>query len=71
MFYTVLEIQVQNGIKSCIPVIYDNINGAYSKFYTILASASVSEIEYASAHIIRSDGLMIEGKVFDRRMIGE
>ena len=66
MFYTVLEIQVNNGSKSCIPVIYDNINDAYNKLYTILAYASVSECEYHSGCILRSDGILIDGKVFDR-----
>jgi len=45
----------------------DQVNQAYAKYYTICAAAAISEIPYHSAAIIRSDGIMIEGKVFDRR----
>lgn len=67
-FYTVLEVQVNNGVKSTIPLIYEDENIAYNKYYTVLAAASVSQIEYHSCHIIRSDGLCIESKVYDRRV---
>lgn len=40
---------------------------AESKLHTILAAAAVSGIPYHSGHLYRSDGLLIEGKVYDRR----
>lgn len=70
-FYTVSETQENNGQVSVIPVVYagdENLNAAYAKYYTILAAASVSSIEYHAANIMRQDGLILENKVFDRRL---
>ena len=71
MFFTVLEIQSNEGTKACIPTIYENENDALAKYYTVLAAAAISAIEYHAAHIIRSDGVMTEGRVFDRRTVEE
>ena len=62
-FYTVLEVQ-NNGTPAAIPTIYNDEAAAYAKYYTVLAAAAVSEVAYHACHIIRSDGIMIEGKVF-------
>ena len=68
-FYTTIENQVRNdGSKGLLYDHFENIDQAYAKLYTILAAAAVSEIPYHSGHILRSDGIMIEGKVFDRRI---
>lgn len=67
-FYTTIENQVRSDESKAI--LYDHftdINDAYAKLYGILAEASKSEIPYHSAHIMRSDGIIIDGKVFDRR----
>ena len=67
-FYTTIENQVRNdGSRGLLYDHFDNENAAYAKYYTVCAAAAVSGIPYHSAHIIRSDGIMIEGKVFDRR----
>lgn len=66
-FYTVLEVQVNGDTKSCIPVIYDDYADALSKLYTILSSAAKSSLPYHSGHILRSDGQLTDGRVFDRR----
>ena len=67
-FYTVIENQITgSGAKALLYNHYDDINQAYAKLYTILAAAAVSNIPYHSGHILRSDGLILEGKVFDRR----
>lgn len=67
-FYTTIENQVRSdGSKGLLYDHFDEENLAYAKYYTVCAAAAVSEIPYHSAHIIRSDGIMIEGKVFDRR----
>ena len=67
MFYTVLEIQEDiNNTRACIPTIYNDYNSALAKLYTILAAAANSTIPYHSGHILRSDGIMTDGRVFDR-----
>ena len=67
-FYTVIEKQLNNGIPGTLARHYDNETAALSAYFSICAAAAVSSIEYHSAHIIRSDGIMIEGRVFDRRV---
>lgn len=67
-FYTVLEVQVSDGVKAIVPpVIYDVLEDALAAYYTVCAVAVKSSCEYHSCHIIRSDGTMTEGRVFDRR----
>lgn len=67
-FYTTIENQVRaDGSKGLLYDHFDNLEQALAKLYTILAAAAVSEIPYHSGHIYRSDGLLIEGRVFDRR----
>lgn len=67
-FYTTIENQVRNdGSKGLLYDHFTDENQAYAKYYTVCAAAATSGIPYHSAHIIRDDGIMIEGKVFDRR----
>lgn len=68
IFYTTIENQVRED--GSFGLLYDHFsdeNQAYAKLYTILAAAAVSEIPYHAGFIMRSDGIVIEGKVFDRR----
>ncbi len=68
VFYTTIENQVRtDGSRGLLYDHFDDEVRAYAKYYTILAAAAVSEIPYHAAFIIRSDGVTIEGKVFDRR----
>ena len=70
IFYTTIENQLRDD--GTFGLLYDHftdVNAAYAKLYTILAAAAVSEIPYHSAHLLRSDGIMIEGRVFDRRVV--
>lgn len=72
VFYTTIENQVRGD--GSFGLLYDHftdINAAYAKLYTILAAAAVSDIPYHSGHIMRSDGILIEGRVFDRRTTPE
>lgn len=70
--YTTLENQIrEDGSLGLLYDHYTDINQAYAKLYTILAAAAVSGIPYHSGHIMRSDGIVIEGKVFDRRTVPE
>ena len=66
-FYTVIEKQLNNGTPGTLATHYDTEREALAAYFTICAAAAVSTIEYHAAHIIRSDGIMIEGRVFDRR----
>ena len=67
-FYTTIENQVRSdGGKGLLYDHFDNLNAALAKYYTVCAAAAVSEIPYHSAAIIRDDGVIIEGRVFDRR----
>ena len=69
-FYTTIENQLRlDGSFGLLYDHYDNLNAALAKLYTILAAAAVSEIPYHSGHIVRSDGIVIEGRVFDRRVV--
>ena len=68
-FYTTIENQVR--ADESFGLLYDhftNVDQAYAKFYTILAAAAVSDIPYHSGMLVRSDGVVMEGKVFDRRV---
>ena len=40
---------------------------AESKLHAILSAAAISGIPYHSGHLYRSDGLLVDGKVYDRR----
>ena len=68
LFYTTIENQVrEDGSKGLLYDHFDNLNAALAKYYTICAAAAVSEIPYHAAHMIRSDGIVMEQRVFDRR----
>jgi hypothetical protein len=67
-FYTTLENQLRSdGSYGLLYNHYTDLNQAYAKLYYILAAAATSGIPYHSGHIYRSDGLLIDGRVFDRR----
>ena len=70
VFYTTIENQLRND--GSFGLLYDHftdVDQAYAKLYTILAAAAVSEIPYHSGHLLRSDGIMMDGRVFDRRTV--
>ena len=70
--YTTLENQIRNdGSKGLLYDHYTDYDAAMAKFFTVCAAAAVSEIPYHSAHVLRSDGIMIEGRVWDRRVESE
>lgn len=67
-FYTTVENQVRvDGSMGLLYDHFEDLNAALAKYYTICAAAAVSEIPYHSAGILRDDGILIEGRVFDRR----
>lgn len=67
-FYTTIENQVrEDGSKGLLYDHYDDYDAALAKLYTILAAAAISNLPYHSGHIMRSDGILTDGRVFDRR----
>lgn len=68
-FYTTIENQVrEDGSRGLLFDHFDNYDSALAKLYTILAAAATSEIPYHSGHIMRDDGILTDGRVFDRRV---
>lgn len=66
-FYTVIETQMNtDGSIANLCNSYTNESDAYARLYTILAAAAVSTLPYHSAHILRSDGVIINGQIFNR-----
>lgn len=70
--YTTIENQVRSdGSKGLLYDHFADYTAALAKLYTILAAAAVSELPYHSGHILRSDGILTDGRVFDRRVAPE
>ena len=66
--WTTIENQIrQDGSKGLLYDHFDSYDAALAKLYTILAAAAVSDIPYHSGHILRDDGILTDGRVFDRR----
>lgn len=71
-FYTTIENQVrEDGSRGLLFDHFDDYDSALAKLYTILAAAATSEIPYHSGHIMRDDGILTDGRVFDRRVVPE
>ena len=69
-FYTTIENQLrEDGSRGLLYDHYTDLNDAYAKLYTILAAAAKSGLPYHSGHIMRSDGVLLDGRVFDRRPV--
>lgn len=66
-FYTTIENQGRNDGYGLLYDHFTDINQAYNKFYTVLAAAAISDIPYHAGMLVRSDGVVLESKVFDRR----
>lgn len=68
MFYQVFRIFFKEDKKSHSVEYFDTYNDAEKRYYNVIASDIANdEITYNSAYIVNSDGLMLDGKVFDRR----
>ena len=71
-FYTSIENQLRDdGSYGLLYDHYQTYDEALAKFFTVCAAAISSDIPYHSCHILRSDGTIIEGRVFDRRKESE
>lgn len=70
--FIVLEIQTSaDGKVSTLTNSYDDINSAYNKYYTILASASVSTVARHTAVLMSNTGFAYEYKYFDHVILEE
>lgn len=77
-FYTTIENQVRSdGAGLLYDHFFENsslqhsaLDRAYAKYFTICAAAAVSAIPYHAAILVRSDGMIMEQKVWDRREQG-
>lgn len=71
-FYTTIENQVRaDGSRGLLYDHFESYDAALVKLYNILAAAASSDLPYHSGHIMRSDGIITDGRVFDRRTEAE
>lgn len=68
-FYIVLEVQgYADGTKAIVPpTFYDDLAHAESAWHYVMAVAALSETAYHACYVIRNDGTIVYGKVYDRR----
>ena len=68
-FYIQLEVQISaDGTKAVLPIAYDDLNSALAKHYAVLSAAAVSEIPYHASFILQDNSVLVDGRVFDRRV---
>lgn len=72
MFYQVIRLFIKKGKEAHSVELFDSYDEAQKRFYNVLATdLGNDDIEYSSCFVINSDGLMVDGKVFDRRIQNE
>lgn len=64
MNFIVTEIQTSNGVSSVLTSTHADLQEAYSKYYTILGFAAVSNIEFHAASLMTETGEHIKHDVF-------
>lgn len=65
--YIVVELQTSDsGAVGNIVTTYDGQPEAYSKYYSILAAAAISQIPKHAAVMMTSEGYLMESRCFDR-----
>ena len=64
MNFIVTEIQTSNGMSSVLTSTHADLQEAYSKYYTILGFAAVSNIECHAASLMTETGEHIKHDVF-------
>lgn len=64
--FIVFEIQEeQDGTTRVLePAIFDNLDKALQKYYTILSYAVISELARHSAMVVTTDGIVLEAKCY-------
>ena len=72
MKYLVLEIQTfEGGTVSTPAYAYDDVNAAWAKYYSILASAAVSKLPLHTAVLMDNHGVVLDGRFFEHVTEGE
>ena len=67
-FYTVLRIRIKDGQYLANAVQYTNKDAATRQFFSLIATdMGDNTLTYHSCQVIDSNGLILEGRVFDRR----
>lgn len=69
--YIVIEIQKSNGQVSTVVNSYATINEAKNKYHTILAYASISNVEKHSAVILNEKGEMVVNECYRHSSVEE
>ena len=70
--YIVIEIQTNlDGTVGTIFYQYENLESAYSKYYSILSVAAVGELPVHTAAIMTNTGRLVESKYFAHDVNGE
>lgn len=68
MFYSVIRIFFKGDAETHSVQQFDALKDAQKRYFNIIASDLADDsITYQSCYIIDSNGLMMEGRVFDRR----
>ena len=66
--YTTIENQVRaDGSMGLLYDHFTDYDEALAKLYTILAAAATSGLPYHAGFILRDDGILTDGRAFDRR----
>lgn len=70
--FTVIRIFFKADAETHSIQFFDSYLAAQQRYYNIIAADLATEdITYQAAYIINSQGLMVDGKVFDRTPIEE
>lgn len=62
--FIVIELQTNNGAVGVLTYKFTELSEAYAKYYTILASAAVSDIEVHTALIVTETGQVVRTETF-------
>lgn len=72
MFYSVIRIYYKGDAETHSVQHFDTLQDAQKRYFNIIASDLADDtITYQACYIINSNGLMMEGRVFDRAVVQE
>lgn len=66
-FYSVVRLFYKGENESHSVQIFKDLQSAQTRYFNILAAdLGAEDVTYCSAYIIDSNGMMVEGRVFDK-----
>lgn len=66
-FYSVVRLFYKGENESHSVQIFTDLQSAQTRYFNILAAdLGTEDVTYCSAYIIDSNGMMVEGRVFDK-----